>query len=328
MQETNSNINAIFGPGRSGTTWLGSMINAHPDIAYRFEPFTRQKRDATIQKCKAELREGHLTTEARKTLYDLLLLAHPLTDKPPFFKKSYAKGKRLKTWLWRAARGFPPLRVIYSAAHSAPSGTPVVFKDVGSMTARGFAQATDIPLIYLARHPCATVVSHVVGQESGRMPTGRVQAFASLLLAHDPKLYESLAPHFAHMNEYQKNALVWRINVETVMESLELRPNTMLMTYEQLCDEPFAHVSRILSHFGLDFAPEVERFILSLLNDGGTNAAKPRGRKRNYFSVFRNPKTQRDKWKSRVPTDISDQIIDLVADSESVQTLASAGGWW
>ncbi|MDJ0687655.1 MAG: hypothetical protein QNJ41_04015 [Xenococcaceae cyanobacterium MO_188.B32] len=40
-EQNNCNMGALFGLGRSGTTWLGAIVASHPEILYRFEPFHR-----------------------------------------------------------------------------------------------------------------------------------------------------------------------------------------------------------------------------------------------------------------------------------------------
>lgn len=328
MTPPGANIYAIFGPGRSGTTWLGSMINAHPDVAYRFEPFTRQKRHPAILKCKSELAQGHLTSETKDALYHHLLRADPITDKPPFFDKSFGMRKTGKLWAWRAARGMPPLRGIYSAFYGPKDGTAVVLKDVASKTASQVIRGSNIPVVYLARHPCGAVASHVAGQRRGKMPSGRVNVFDSLLLKHDPELHSRLEGRLQSMNEYERNAIIWRINVETVMRSVASTERVMFVIYEHLCDDPVAHVAKILNHFGLSFPDGAERYVASFVQSGApiSNALQDRGDK--YFSVFRDPKQQRDIWKSRLSKEDQTAIINLVADSKPVQRLAAIGGWW
>ena len=79
-ESTPPKIGAIFGTGRSGSTWVGAVINTHPKIAYRFEPFDRVPNDPAIQKAMQLLKFGDLNDQALDIIYQALLPANPLAD--------------------------------------------------------------------------------------------------------------------------------------------------------------------------------------------------------------------------------------------------------
>ena len=46
---------AVFGVPRSGTTWLGELMNSHPELVYRFQPlFSYEFKDALNEKSSVE----------------------------------------------------------------------------------------------------------------------------------------------------------------------------------------------------------------------------------------------------------------------------------
>ena len=185
----------IFSKGRSGSTWLGSIVNTHPEVAYRFEPFHRLREDPDVARLRRSIEAGTFDATERDELYAILLRASPLTDRPPFFVKRNARsrGKRL---LWPAARRLPPLAPLYGALYT-PRGAPVVvLKEVTlEPVMEGLLRAGGTRIVYLVRHPCAVVHSQIRGQEAGVMPTARQGVLSSLLEKHDPALAERVAAH-------------------------------------------------------------------------------------------------------------------------------------
>lgn len=322
-------LKAIFGPGRSGTTWLGSIISTHPEVAYRFEPFHRRRDNPAIRRCRETLNSPALSDADLPAIRRTLQAADPLTDKPPFFRKANTLNLAKKP-AWVVARLLPRSEFVYRALYTPRRPAHLVFKEVAlEWMMRQLLEHTSVPLVYLVRNPWATVASRLKGQAEKKMTTGRYALLDSLLRDHDPALFERLQPRLPAMDTLEQSALLWRIDVEKGMAAVRGSPRAMLLMYEDLCDDTLVCTQRVCAHLGLDFPPEMRAFLEKLL----TMPDKPRKGLFNsdlmngYFTVYRNPGRQRDKWKKHLPRDDRSRITALLKDSAAFDYLAAQGGW-
>jgi len=73
-------------------------------------------------------------------------------------------------------------------------GPPLVFKEVTFVKPlRTLVEKTSMPIVYLVRHPCATVMSDVTGQRNGKMPQDRQRRLGELLRQEAPELADRFA---------------------------------------------------------------------------------------------------------------------------------------
>ena len=324
-QKQFSQLMAIFGTGRSGSSWLGSIVDSHPKVAYPFEPFHRLKLEPVIARARQLLESDHLTDADLPGVYDVLLPTDSRLERPPFFHKDYATT-RGKDWLRPLAQVCRPLQPLFTWLYSARQRPPLVFKEVTmeEMMANLLAK-TSMPVIYLVRHPGGVVSSSVIGQRQGVMPTGRHSVLASLLEKHDSELAARHVPYLDKMDFMEKEALLWRINVEKGVRAVRNHPNALLVIYERLCDDPLAAAKQVFQHFGLDFSQQTAQFIERLYQEG-SSALREVGIK-SYFSVVRNPAAMKDKWKQELSADNQQRILRLVQDSAAFQWCATLGKW-
>ena len=210
---TSSPFIGLFGTGRSGSTWVGSIIDSHPEVAYRFEPFHRLHHRRAISNWRERVERGDVSNRELHDGYRLLLPAHPEVEKPPFFPKrnAFNLGKR---WLWPPARRIAPLALPFAKIYTPRNRPPVVFKEVSlSRLFEQLASKTSMKLIYLVRDPRGVVASLTQGQRQGIMPTGQWTVLDSLMAKHDPALAERYRPQLDRLSPVEKNALLWRMEV-------------------------------------------------------------------------------------------------------------------
>lgn len=331
MTPENVRIGALVGPGRSGTTWAGTLIDSSPEVIYRFEPFHRMATvDKNFRMWSQKLKQQEVRQDDVPSLYSLLSKAHPLTNKEPFFPKAYRQRTLGRRQLWPLTRMFPPAARLYEAAYSPRPGAPVIFKEVTFIRPlQNLIQSTDVRVVYLIRHPCATVLSEVHGQQQGKMPSGRQLRLREVLLEHSPDLAERFADVCDGTDIVQRTALLWRCEVETCLRLVQGSRYGMIMTYEQLADDAHAHVKNIFDHLQLAYSDQTARFIDALYGLKTAEGLDPRhtGWGDSYYSIYRNPREQKDAWKTRITPEESRKINAIIGDSDEVAHCAALGGW-
>jgi hypothetical protein len=329
METKNSpKIMGIFGTGRSGSSWLGSIMDSHPQVAYRFEPFHRLKHDKAILQARQLLESEQLQERDLVQIYKALLPSHPLLERPPFFPKT-DEFVFCKSWVRVPTRQFNILSFLFKWLYTPRTQPPIVFKEVvGEQMMRQLLTSTSVPVVYLVRHPCAVVLSTVTGQKQDMMPTGRYPILSKLLHKHDPALAAQYSSKVEDMDLLEKAALLWRIDVEKGILAAQGHKNALIVIYENLCNDPLGISKQIFEHFGLDFSTQTAHYLDSLNQSTQTQRRyfSEFGIK-SYFSVIRNPEAMKDKWKQKMPLEDRQRVLQLVQESPAFQFCASLGKW-
>ena len=322
---------AIFGAGRSGSTWLGAIVGSHPEVAYRFEPIHRLAVDnPEIRSLRTRLASGDFGTEVLEEIYAAFLPAYPELEKPPFFPKAYqARLKRGRSVLWpfaRSARGFgAAFRWLYSP-RSLP---PLVFKEVSfEHIMRNLLERTQIRIVYLVRHPAALLHSQLAGQDKALMPTARRAVLDDFIRREDPDLARRLGVDLNALTPLETEALLLRLDLEVGWRAARASPSALVVVYEELCERPFEVAQQVFEHFGFDFAESSRKFIRMSMGANrwsrlwyGEIGINP------YFSVFRDPRQGRDRWKREMSPVDQRRVQELFEDSDAFRALR-AGGFW
>lgn len=318
----------VFGSGRSGSSWLGSILDSHPMVAYRFEPFHRLQHNADVSRLRKRLEEKSCSDSDLIQVYDILLPANSHIERPPFFSKTNSLFFG-KSWLRPAACRFKSLNALYMQIYTPRQHPALIFKEVTmEPMMRNLLKCTTMPLVYLVRHPCAVISSTLDGQKQGVMPSGRHSVLTSLLNKHEPRLAEKYGSQVALMNPLEKEALLWRIDVEKGIAACRKSDKALVVLYEKLCDDPEGISTQIFNHFSLSISSHTLNYLDNFIQ---TQRKKLKRRHefgiKPYFSVMRNPATMKNRWKEKLSPDEKKKIFALVEDSEAFQYCASRGRW-
>jgi hypothetical protein len=316
-------LGALFGTGRSGTTWLGAIVDSSPTVAYRFEPFSRLRNHPRIQHARTAAESSSLpTADARDIVYRALRPAHPRIVKDPFFAKSCSRslGRRPA---WYAARLLPALNPIVERVYTPAKTTPIVFKEVAYYALMHHMLRLEVPTVFLIRDPRAVVASLLVGQKQNLMPSGRLGVLDDLARKHDPELSREFDGTLQSRSSAFMNAMLWRLDVEEALR-VHPHPQLRLIYYESLCTSPTQVATETFEHLGLELTDETLRFIAQ---STGSDDSANREQTDPYFSVFRDPKKSMSKWRSTLTESNLHDIEAALASSTVYASLRTDAGW-
>ena len=97
----------VLGRGRSGTTWVGTMLNAASNCVYKYEPFNPGK-SATWESWLDALTTGDEPDEAIRKRFEVIASgADHQVDYPPFLRKRPCpQSPALRRLAWEMGRCF------------------------------------------------------------------------------------------------------------------------------------------------------------------------------------------------------------------------------
>jgi len=320
-------LSAVLSAARSGSTWVGALVDTTASVVYRFEPFHREwSGRPELDVVSARIADGAATMADHRRLATVLRSGSLEVDKPPFFPKQWRS--RAGHGLWAAARALPirPMRAVYEKLMSPPADAPVVFKEVDfGHFVEPLLTRMAVPVVYLVRHPCGVVVSNHRGQRLGLMPTERQHAMRSHLveLGAD-SLLDEFDERLDTMSDLEATAVLWRHEVERAVEGLDRSGDGHLVIYEQLCDDPETITAGLLGYLKLAPTAATERF---LANGQGGPGMLRRDSRDEYFTVYRDPATQRDRWMNEITPAQRQAIERIVHPSPVFERIQALAGW-
>lgn len=321
----------IVSAPRSGSTWLGNLFDSHPDVIYRHEPLARL---APLIESEIgllhRLKHAHGVSEGdRRDLLKLLQKAHPESDRPPFFKKSFSCHP---TWfrflLWTAAIKWGEFFGIYEMLFSRSlPGSVLVVKETGwSSHLESIVDGLQpTATLLLVRHPCAIIASVLRGIDSG------------LMRVPDEKTKKAWYNHhqqndFIINNKIKEKDVLqmetvtfWSLRLRVLYEIFLLLQKNNLnkvlpLVYEEIQREPLEKVDELFSRLGLSLAPSVTAFIAESTGRKSTafQALQKRGKK-SYFSVHRQKDYDPMQWRQQLsPAEIG-KIYDAFRDTDILE---------
>jgi hypothetical protein len=303
----------LLGAPRSGTSWLGKILDSHPDVLYRHEPDTIARSDLPFLPEPEEVEA--LVPAARAYLDRLAGVRHPkVAGSQPQFAKSYrpapaaalhrlavAAGKGLE--LAGARLGLPLTPAIPDLAGRLPDGSAprLVIKSVSSLgRALLFARARpDATIVHILRHPCAQIASRLRGARLKVMDTATyVRSLAATTQAR--RLGFDLAALEALSLEEQM-AAQWAILNQKVADELGEAPGCVPLDYDAFCTAPEPGARALLARLGLGWPEPTRAFV----------AASSTGDAPGYFSLMRRSLAETGKWRHELTQEQTGRILAI-----------------
>jgi hypothetical protein len=306
MVELDRPIFAIGMP-RSGTTWIGKILDSHPRTLYRHEPDTWQ-RLRTVPLFAGTSASAVQQLEIRQFVGALPgVRADRVCGKRPIFPKDYASTFAVRRYaamsLVEKALGRVGIEMV-SPLPPQPGPSErfrLAVKSIESLGRLG-TLVDSIPearYVLIVRHPCGFVSSVLRGEAQ--------QRFGHNEAAHDYELLgmacgtEQARRHgitldlLRSLTPAERLAWRWVIFNEKAADETRGRADVYTLIYEQLCWDPLDQARRLFDFCGLDWNEQTERFVRS-----STSSSKP-----DYYSVFKDPMGSAWRWRAEMdPQDI------------------------
>ncbi|SEK59228.1 sulfotransferase family protein [Ectothiorhodospira marina] len=290
----------IVGSGRSGTTFLGKLLDSHPEVRYRHEPDWAYVNSTLPFLPPKDIPEAFIEQAADYIRALMEIRAPKVSGKTPFFPKAYRSAPlevlfRLNAMaarlVDRAGLGSKRNLILDMAPRRLLAQATTVIKSVNSVArAPIFAAAfPDIRIIHIVRHPAGVVASRLRGAEQGVMsPTVYIDDI------FDAGYTDSWTFGRDEVKRWpieKQMTFEWMAINEAVFTSLNGNPNYLLVTHESLSRSTMTETKKLVTHAGLQWNEQTENFISSLSADSAQSG---------YFDIQRSPETQVDTWRQEL----------------------------
>ncbi|HET7085986.1 MAG TPA: sulfotransferase [Rhizomicrobium sp.] len=316
----------ILGMTRGGNTWLGKIFDAHPDVLYRHEPDSILKAREIPAFCQDQ--DAGLYLAPARDYFDAVLRVR--TSKAlgtfPVMPKSYLSPLRhqLKRALVVGAKGLEKIgffsRFFRDAALPEMTGGRPVHHVVKSIAALGqmnlFSRLyPDAKVILLLRHPAGQVASALKAIASDKID-GQPPAtedwgiYRDLAATAQGRRHGLTLEVFQALDPVERLAWRWAISYDKALEDLQGHPNVQIVLYEELCADPVSVGRRLFGFAGLDWRPEVERFVRK--SSTAANA-------RTYDRVIRDSIKTAASWRTSLAPDTIKLILQVMQKSRAGQ---------
>jgi len=305
QKETRTTPILVTGAHRSGTTWVGRMLAANPQVAYISEPLNvlhrpgvlRAKVDRWYQYICEENEGGYLTA-----FKDLLDYRYHQWDE-------IRSIRSLKDFL-RMGRDFA---IFYNGLMR---GQRALLKDPFAVfSTPWFAKRLNFNVVVTVRHPAAFA--------SSLKRLGWTFDFNDLL--DQPLLMrDHLEPYRDQMQSIKADdvigqaSLLWTMIYRTVHSTLQhaqgdargLIPDLHVVRHEDLSRDPITGFRDLYQSLGLDFTPRVQKIILNA--SSSENPAELSRKK--VHSVKLDSRANVDSWKKRLTEQEASRVREMTQD--------------
>lgn len=318
-----------FGMPRSGTTWIGKILDSHPSTVYRHEPDSWRRLDG-IPLFPTPPYPAEYGSEVRAFVDELMAMrADRVCGKRPLFPKRYASRFGVAM--------FSAQSLLYKAASRArlevgpplpPQPRPgsdyrLVWKSIESLGRTGVIldAVPDARFVHIIRHPCGYVASVLRGEAERRF--GHNEAASDFKLygmacaTPQARRYGLSEDLLRSLDPAERLAWRWVIYNEKAAEESRSRDNVMGLHYEECCARPMAMARSLLEFCELPWHDQTERFILDSTTDS----------KRDYYSVFKNPLQSAWRWRDQLESSVVDKVLAIAARSSFARPYLQRSDW-
>lgn len=293
----------LAGTGRSGTTWLGKILDSSPHLFYKGQPDDRS-RYPWFRGIPSRLEPTGEFDGFRSCFARALVAAFwnhsPFLNPRPDFPKVFLH--RTAWWAFanamRARRKIRPERVFYCRMprwmlRVEPQHVPLVVKSVVSNLSLAWIHKhfPGVKTILLIRHPAGYLNSIFKGAAEHRWPDiGKKDRLSGTILPFSRSEHLRYAATVDQGSDLERELIYWIVANETPILDLAHSPGFKVVVYEKLCAHPAEVTQDIFSFLGIPFGKQTEDFIRT-----STSQERP-----GYYAVYKDPLRSAGKWREEL----------------------------
>jgi len=317
---TSNNVILLFGMPRSGTTWVGKILDSHPDTLYMHEPDSC-KRMYDIPLFVEEEYSGEGCDELDKFVTELPSMRNAqVVSKLPVFKKSYQSVGRYYTYKMTLyvsslcsrlalSRSLDPARRVSSVDGQCLN---IVWKSIESLGRLPYFEKSieKVTCIHIIRNPAGYISSVLDGEKKNRFQetspsSDDYDLFEMLLTTNRGEALGYTLKDIKALSPVERLAIRWRLYNEIAYEQCRELANYRLLKYEDMCSNPVEMSKEYFEFCGLKWNDQSESFVhqsTTTNNDA-------------YYSVFKDPLVSANGWQSKLDRSDIRKIADILSGS-------------
>jgi hypothetical protein len=314
----------VIGAPRSGTTWLGKILDSSPSVLYRHEPDTLAPEAMTdaadIPRIVGHHQIARHAPAASAYLETMVASRHFKTSgKLPVFSKQYRTragqlayaamimALHLTQQAARNPRRMQAVQVPDMVNPAQRQAMTVVLKLVGARGRAGLFAASrpGMRIVFILRDPFGQIASTLRGIALRKF--ARNIDLQECLETPQAGRYGMTRAVFDRLDTIEQHAWHWALLNEQALEDLRGNPDAMIVHYRDLVRAPHDISRTIFAFCGLDWSGQTSRFL-----HASTTSERPDG----YYQVFKNSAAAMTRWQDQLRADDQHRIALALAATQ------------
>jgi len=296
----------VTGSHRSGSTWVGKMINLSPKVGYIHEPFSPIHRKGI---CKAKFKYWfqYVCKENEEIFFEkmknCLEFKYNLNDEIRSIK-SFKDFARLVRDYCNFSYSFLLQK------------RPLIKDPIAFFSAEWLADQFDMDIIVLIRHPLSFIGS--LKKLRWYFPFEDI-ANQPLLINHNLYKFKDKIYDYSKndKNIIDQGILLWNLIHHVILEYQNKHPNWIFIKHEDLSKNPSVEFKKIFNYLGIETSPKIFKKIIKY-SSSSKNSYK-------IHQVKRNSVQNLNSWKSRLS---SEEIIKIKNGTNDIAKYFYSNNEW
>lgn len=301
----------VAGTGRSGTSWLGKILDSSPLVFYKYEPdntdrypwFSRIPSRLEPTPDFDRFREPFAQAITRAFWsYSVNLESRPLFPKS-FLRQHTWRALNFSMRVWRkfTRGGAPTFRIPRWMFPSDPYAALLVIKSVVSNLRLTWIHRhfPEVKLVLIVRHPGGYLNSmFTAARKHGWANVGTKERLSDTVLPFPCPEHLKYAGAFENGSDFERELIYWIVANETPILELAESSTFKIVVYEELCARPADVAEDVFRFVGIPFDGSTRQFLRD-----STTEERP-----GFHGVFKNPTRAARKWRE----ELSDEQLTVV----------------